>query len=86
MARVVSANEMDDDQRRGLGDALARLTGSPVDLQVTIDSTLLGGVVVQVGDLLVDGSARHRLDQLQEHLLGFEAAYEVPQGRETADG
>lgn len=86
VARVVSANEMDDDQRRGLGDALARLTGSPVDLQVTIDSTLLGGVVVQVGDLLVDGSARHRLDQLQEHLLGFEAAYEVPQGRETADG
>jgi F-type H+-transporting ATPase subunit delta len=86
VARVVSADEVADAQRRGLSEALARLTGSPVELQVTVDPNLLGGVVVQVGDLLVDGSARHRLDELEEHLLGFEADYQIPQGRETADG
>ena len=86
VARVVSADEVADAQRRGLSEALARLTGSPVELQVTVDPSLLGGVVVQVGDLLVDGSARHRLDELEEHLLGFEADYQIPQGRETADG
>jgi F-type H+-transporting ATPase subunit delta len=86
VARVVSADEVADAQQRGLRDALARLTGSPVELQVTVDPNLLGGVVVQVGDLLVDGSARHRLDELEEHLLGFEADYQIPQGRETADG
>ncbi len=86
VARVVSADEVADAQRRGLSEALARLTGSPVELQVTVDPSLLGGVVVQVGDLLVDGSARHRLDELEEHLLGFESDYQIPQGRETADG
>ena len=53
---------------------------------MTVDPTLLGGVVVQVGDLLVDGSARHRLDQLQEHLLVSEAAYRTPQEGSTPDG
>ncbi|MHB1710791.1 MAG: ATP synthase F1 subunit delta [Acidimicrobiales bacterium] len=86
MARVMSADEVGDGQRRRLADVLARLTGSPVELQVSVDPTLLGGVVVQVGDLLIDGSARHRLDQLQGHLLEFEGAHQKPQGRETADG
>jgi F-type H+-transporting ATPase subunit delta len=84
VARVRSAEAVDDPQRQGLGDALAHLTGSPVELQVTIDPALLGGVVVQVGDLLVDGSARHRLDQLKEHLLISEAGYRIPEGREES--
>jgi F-type H+-transporting ATPase subunit delta len=84
VARVSSAEEVADPQRQGLGNALARLTGSPVELQVTIDPALLGGVVVQVGDLLVDGSARHRLDQLKEHLLISEAGYRIPEGREES--
>ena len=66
-----------------LADVLA---GNPVELQVTIDPDLLGGVIVQVGDLLVDGSARHRLDELKEHLLVSEAAYQIPEGRKPADG
>jgi F-type H+-transporting ATPase subunit delta len=86
VARVQSANPVDDPQRQSLGEALGRLTGRPVELQVTVDPHLLGGIVVQVGDLLVDGSTRHRLDELKEHLLVSEAAYRTPQGRETADG
>ena len=86
VARVHAADQVDDAQRRDLTEALARLAGNPVELQVTIDPELLGGVVVQVGDLLVDGSARHRLDELKEHLLVSEAAYRIPEGREPADG
>ena len=86
VARVQAADEVSEDQRRGLSEALALLTGNPVDLQVTIDPALLGGVVVQVGDLLVDSSTRHRLDELKEHLLVSEAAYRTPQGREATDG
>lgn len=82
VARVRSADTVADTQRQGLSDALALLAGAPVELQVIIDPTLLGGVTVQIGDLLVDGTTRHRLDQLKEHLLTPEAAYRVSEGRE----
>ncbi len=78
---------MDEGRRRQLGEALGRLTGAPVELQVAIDPRLLGGVVVQVGDLLVDGTTRHRLDELKENLLvSGTAPYRTPQGRESPDG
>ena len=86
VARVRSADQVDDTRRQSLGEALGRLTGGPVELQVTVDPQLLGGVVVQVGDLLVDGSTRHRLDELKEHLLVSEAGYRTPEEREPADG
>jgi F-type H+-transporting ATPase subunit delta len=86
VARVQSATDVDEGQRGELSEALGVLAGNPVDLQVTIDPGLLGGVVVQVGDLLVDSSTRHRLDQLKEHLLVSEAAYRIPEGREATDG
>jgi F-type H+-transporting ATPase subunit delta len=89
VARVHSADQVDDAQRQTLEEALGRLTGGPVELQVTLDPELLGGVVVQVGDLLVDSSTRHRLNELKEHLHLSEAAYQIPgspEGREPADG
>jgi F-type H+-transporting ATPase subunit delta len=92
VAHVQSALDVDDAERQSLSEALARLAGNPVELQVTMAPSLLGGVVVQVGDLLVDGSARRRLDELKEHLLISEAAYRIPgstegtEGREPADG
>ena len=86
MARVQAATDVGEDQRRRLSEALGVLAGNPVDLQVTIAPGLLGGVVVQVGDLLVDSSTRHRLDELKEHLLVSEAAYRIPEGRDPTDG
>jgi F-type H+-transporting ATPase subunit delta len=35
---------------------------------VIVDPSLLGGIVARVGDLVIDGSVRHRLDQLKEQL------------------
>ncbi len=88
VARVMSAGEVAESQRQSLTEALAQLAGNPVDLQVTIDPDLLGGVVVHVGDLLVDSSTRHRLDQLKEHLLVSEETYQsqLPPRREATDG
>lgn len=86
VARVRTADDVGEDQRRALSEELGRLAGNPVDLQMTIDRDLLGGIVVQVGDLLVDGSTRHRLDELKEHLLVSEAAYRIPQRRDATDG
>jgi F-type H+-transporting ATPase subunit delta len=72
VARVRAARAVDPDERRRLAEVLGRMSGVPVELQVTLDSSLLGGVVIQIGDLLLDASAVHRLEQLEEHLLGGE--------------
>jgi F-type H+-transporting ATPase subunit delta len=72
VARVRTARDVDENEREELAGALQRLAGAPVELQVFVDETLLGGATVQIGDLLVDATIRHRLEQLQEHLLGAE--------------
>lgn len=72
VARVRTARPIDAGEQESLAAAMEHLTNQPVELQVTEDPDLLGGAVIQVGDLLVDASARHRLDQLHEHLLGTE--------------
>lgn len=74
VARVHTARAIDEDERRSLSEAMERITGHPVELHILEDPELLGGAVIQVGDLLVDASARHRLDTLKDRLLGSEGA------------
>lgn len=70
LARVRCARDVPDAQRTALSAALRQVVGQPVELQLREDPSLLGGVVIEVGDLLIDASARHRLDQLHEQLVG----------------
>jgi F-type H+-transporting ATPase subunit delta len=89
VAKVQAASAVDDTQSQHLSEALAVLTGNPVDLLVTVEPALLGGVVVQVGDLLVDSSTRHRLDELKQSVLASEEAYRIPgtpTRRDATDG
>lgn len=69
VARVRSAESIDEAQREALAGALSHLTGASVELQVTLDPALLAGAVIQIGDLQVDTSVRDRLDRLREELL-----------------
>jgi F-type H+-transporting ATPase subunit delta len=69
VARVRAARAVDDDESSRLSESLSALTGQPVELQVSIDDTLLSGVLVDIGDLRVDATARGRLDALREHML-----------------
>jgi len=66
VAEIRSAIDLTDDQRTRLAEALARVTGGPVDVKVIVDPTVLGGIVAQIGDTVIDGSVRHRLSQLRE--------------------
>lgn len=68
VAEVRSAVALTDDQRLRLADALEQATGRPVDVKVVIDPTVLGGLVCQVGDTVIDGSVRQRLNRLRESL------------------
>jgi F-type H+-transporting ATPase subunit delta len=70
VARVTSARGLDDAERAEISRALQELAGAPVELLVTEDAELLGGAVIALGNVLVDASVQHRLDQLHEQLLG----------------
>ena len=68
VAEVRTAVDLDDEQRRRLTEALERATGKRIELKVIRDPTIIGGVVARVGDTVIDGSIRHRLEQLREAL------------------
>lgn len=66
VAEVRSAVALDEDQRSRLREALESALGKQVEIRVVVDPSVLGGVVAKVGDTIIDGSVRHRLDQLRE--------------------
>lgn len=66
VAEVRSVIPLDESQRTRLEEALSRATGKRVSAKVVIDPSILGGVVARIGDTVIDGSIRHRLEQLRE--------------------
>jgi F-type H+-transporting ATPase subunit delta len=70
IARVWSARTIDDDSQAALVASLNTITGFPVELQIELEPSLLGGVVVQVGDLRLDASTKGHLGALHETFAG----------------
>jgi F-type H+-transporting ATPase subunit delta len=66
VARVYTARSLDDQSQSQLVSSLATLTGKDVELQVAVKPELLGGVLVEVGDLLLDATTRGRLGALHD--------------------
>jgi F-type H+-transporting ATPase subunit delta len=67
-AKVTSARTLDEQERRDLETQIAGLTGGRVEAEFEEDRSLIGGVIVQVGSTVYDGSVRGRLDRLREEL------------------
>lgn len=68
VAEVRSIVPLDDEQRARLAEALSQSTGQKVAVKVIVDPDVLGGLVTQIGDTVIDGSVRTRLNQLKEAL------------------
>lgn len=68
VAEVRTAVPLDDAQQAELAKSLSSATNKKVTVKVIIDPSVLGGVVAKVGDTVIDGSIRHRLDQLKEQV------------------
>jgi F-type H+-transporting ATPase subunit delta len=68
VAEVRAAVPLDERLRERLAKALSEATGKDVEVKVVVDPNVLGGVVARIGDTVIDGSVRHRLDQLKERL------------------
>ena len=67
-ATAISAAPLDDGELSALRSRLEQMTGGRVELDTRVDETLLGGVQVRLGDLLIDGSVRGRLERLRTRL------------------
>ncbi len=67
-ATATTAVELSEDERRRLEQDLADRFGGKVKLETAVDPDILGGLVVRVGDHLVDASVRTRLQQLRRRL------------------
>lgn len=68
VAEVRSAVPLDDLQRTELGAALSKATGKSVEVKVLVDPSVLGGVVAKIGETVIDGSIKRRLEQLREQM------------------
>ena len=69
IATATSAAPLNADEVTALTQRLEAFTGGRVELDVKEDPSLLGGLVVRVGDRLIDGSVRGRLERLRNQLV-----------------
>ncbi len=76
IAQVTSAMPLDDASRASITRQLETMTGKHIILQEQVDKALLGGVIARVGDTLIDGSVRRRLELLRR---------QIAQGGDTGD-
>jgi F-type H+-transporting ATPase subunit delta len=65
---IVTAREMDDEERAGLVAGVGKLAGARIDARFSLDKSILGGTVVRIGSTVYDGSLRGRLERLKEQL------------------
>ena len=69
-AVVTVAADLTEQQRERLSTALQNIYGKPVLLQQVLDPSVMGGIRVQVGDEVVDGTVLRRLDEARRHIAG----------------
>lgn len=70
LARVISPNELTDDQQTRLARALSQLYGRTVDVRYAVDPSVRGGLVIRVGDEVIDGSVASRLIRVRAEFTG----------------
>ena len=68
-AEVVSAVPLSDERQSEVADMLARMSGKQVRVTTRTDPQIIGGMVIRVGDQVMDGSARARLQAMRRELV-----------------
>jgi ATP synthase F1 delta subunit len=66
--QVTSAVELDEAVTRQIGEEIGRQTGRKVELSTTVDPDVLGGIVLRVGNSILDASIRTRLERLRKQV------------------
>jgi F-type H+-transporting ATPase subunit delta len=67
--QVTSAIELDESTVRQIGDAIGEQTGRRIELTSEVDPGILGGIVLRVGNSILDASIRNRLEKLRKQVV-----------------
>ncbi len=70
-ARVITARALDPVFRNRLKDELEKETGKGIEMILKVDSRIIGGIIVILGNKIIDRSIRHQLDELKEEMLAL---------------
>ena len=69
-AEVITAHALDDDQISALKGNLRKRMGRDIAVDLNVDPTILGGLVVKIGSQMIDGSIRTKLNSLAQAMKG----------------
>jgi F-type H+-transporting ATPase subunit delta len=70
VAEVTTAIPLDDDYQLKVAERITEIIGKPVLLKPKVDPGIIGGIIIRVGDKLIDGSLRSKLAALRKDLGG----------------
>jgi F-type H+-transporting ATPase subunit delta len=68
-AEITSAVELDDEVVKDIGERIEEETGHRVELSTRVDPEVIGGLVIRVGNMVMDASVRNKLDRLREQVV-----------------
>ena len=66
--QISTATKLDEATVKHIGDRIAKDTGQRIELTTSVDPDILGGIVLRVGNSILDASIRNRLDNLRKHV------------------
>lgn len=70
VAETTTAIELDNEYQLKLAQRITEIVGKPVILKPNVDPSIIGGIIIRVGDKLIDGSIRSKLAALRKELGG----------------
>ena len=68
-AKVTTASELPKDTVKKLVDAISSYSGKEIEVNVTIDPSIIGGIVTRIGSTVIDGSIQTYLNQIRKSII-----------------
>ncbi len=69
VAEVTTAEHLNDTEQDFIRQKLATMTGQTVQLAMKIDEGIIGGIIIRIGDQVIDGSVRNKLEKMRSRLV-----------------
>ncbi|MCC7023880.1 MAG: ATP synthase F1 subunit delta [Thermomicrobiales bacterium] len=73
IANITTAEPLTDAEQDVIRDRLAEMTGAKVQLAMHVDPDIIGGIIIRIGDQVIDGSVRNKLEKMRTRLVAGRA-------------